>query len=55
MLCSCAEDYDEHGMMTVAAYQSAALHWIELGANIIGGCCGIGPSHMAAITASLLS
>ena len=24
--------------------------WIDLGAEVIGGCCEIGPSHIAAIT-----
>ena len=24
--------------------------WIDLGAEVVGGCCEIGPSHIAAIT-----
>ncbi|WP_348525805.1 homocysteine S-methyltransferase family protein [Mesorhizobium sp.] len=26
--------------------------WVEQGATIVGGCCGIGPEHIAAIKAS---
>lgn len=28
------------------AYASAARQWVEMGAHIIGGCCGIGPAHI---------
>ena len=27
-------------------YASAAKDWVDMGANIIGGCCGIGPAHI---------
>jgi S-methylmethionine-dependent homocysteine/selenocysteine methylase len=34
------------------AYCSFATSWIERGATIVGGCCGIGPDHIAEIVAS---
>jgi S-methylmethionine-dependent homocysteine/selenocysteine methylase len=30
-------------------YAEAALRWITLGASVVGGCCGTGPAHVAAI------
>lgn len=36
-----------------SAYADAALDWIDRGAAIIGGCCGIGPAHLAALTERL--
>ena len=35
-------------------YAAMALHWREEGAQIIGGCCGTGPAHVAAAKARLL-
>ena len=37
------EDIDPEG------YLVFARQWRELGANIIGGCCGIGPEHIATL------
>jgi S-methylmethionine-dependent homocysteine/selenocysteine methylase len=31
-------------------YLTYAKRWYEIGASIIGGCCGIGPSHIQALT-----
>ena len=28
------------------AYVAEALRWVEMGAQIVGGCCGIGPEHI---------
>jgi S-methylmethionine-dependent homocysteine/selenocysteine methylase len=33
--------------LTPAAYARFALEWRKLGADIIGGCCGIGSEHIA--------
>jgi homocysteine S-methyltransferase len=33
-------------MISPEAYLTAAQRWIELGTQIIGGCCGIGPEHI---------
>ena len=30
-------------------YMDEAMRWVEVGAQIVGGCCGIGPDHIRAI------
>lgn len=35
--------------LTPAAYQDWADQWIAAGASIIGGCCGVGSAHIAAL------
>lgn len=32
-----------------ARYAEAALHWVALGAQVVGGCCGTGPEHVRAL------
>lgn len=32
-----------------AAYAEHALRWVEQGATIVGGCCEVGPAHIAAL------
>lgn len=34
-----------------AGYSRWAARWLESGASIVGGCCGIGPEHIAALAA----
>jgi len=34
-------------------YLQWALEWVRSGATIVGGCCGIGPEHIAALRAHL--
>lgn len=34
-------------------YLAWAQTWVESGATIVGGCCGIGPSHIAALAVAL--
>ena len=36
-----------------AEYAELALQWREEGAQLIGGCCGVGPEHLAAARAAL--
>jgi len=36
-----------------AEYAHLALEWREEGAQIVGGCCGVGPAHVAAARAAL--
>ena len=36
-----------------AGYLGWARDWVARGANIVGGCCGIGPEHIAALRAGL--
>ena len=37
------------GLITPGAYAAAAAGWVEAGATIVGGCCGVGPAHVAAV------
>lgn len=39
------------GTLTPDRYSDFAQHWHREGADIIGGCCGIGPEHIAALAA----
>ncbi|MGR3570603.1 homocysteine S-methyltransferase family protein [Brevirhabdus sp.] len=39
--------------LTPAAYGEHALGWVARGASIIGGCCEVGPSHIAEIATRL--
>ena len=38
--------------VTPAGYRTFAEEWVSRGATIVGGCCGIGPEHIAYLTAS---
>lgn len=40
---------DLRSELTPEAYAAFTHDWIRLGATIVGGCCGIGPHHIAAI------
>lgn len=40
-------------MMTETAYAEHVMKWIELGATLVGGCCGTSPSHIREIAARL--
>lgn len=37
-----------------AAYAKFALRWVQQGATIVGGCCEVGPAHIARIKEELL-
>lgn len=48
------EDYDAsnktwHGTATPSECGNASQHWLNAGANIIGGCCRMGPEHIISI------
>jgi homocysteine S-methyltransferase len=34
-------------------YAAAALDWAALGARLVGGCCGTGAAHVAALAGRL--
>lgn len=38
--------HDTRADMTPEAYHGFAARWVESGATIVGGCCGIGPEHI---------
>ncbi len=37
-------------VMSPAAHRAVAKGWIDRGVRIIGGCCGIGPDHIRALS-----
>ena len=39
--------------VTPEAYLELARRWVAAGATIVGGCCGIGPDHISALSADL--
>ncbi|MGV6848244.1 MAG: homocysteine S-methyltransferase family protein [Marinibacterium sp.] len=41
--------------LSVQAYADIALSWVEQGATIIGGCCEIGPGHIAELHRRLIA
>ncbi|KAL4530149.1 hypothetical protein Ndes2526A_g04880 [Nannochloris sp. 'desiccata'] len=49
------EEYDAEGIILPEAYLKYARQWTseECGATIVGGCCGIGPEHIAQLEAHL--
>jgi homocysteine S-methyltransferase len=42
-----------HGVETPLQCADAARTWFDAGASIIGGCCRMGPAHIAAIAAAM--
>ncbi len=40
---------DLRGDVTAQAYLQWARDWVARGARIVGGCCGVGPEHIAAL------
>jgi S-methylmethionine-dependent homocysteine/selenocysteine methylase len=46
--------HEIRGDLTPEGYLAWVRDWIERGADIVGGCCGIGPEHIRAIRASIV-
>ena len=44
---------EQRGDMTPAAYCAIAMGWLDQGATILGGCCEIGPEHIAELARRL--
>ena len=40
---------------TVTDYLGHAQDWVNAGAQVIGGCCGVTPDHIRALTDGLAS
>ena len=47
------KEKDKDGLIMPAAYASAAAEWVDSGATILGGCCGVGPDHLRAVAGLL--
>jgi S-methylmethionine-dependent homocysteine/selenocysteine methylase len=41
--------------LTPSSYLNWAQQWVKQGATLIGGCCGIGPRHIAVLSEKLVS
>jgi homocysteine S-methyltransferase len=39
--------------LTPEVYAAMAMGWVAQGATIVGGCCEVGPAHIAALAAAL--
>jgi homocysteine S-methyltransferase len=46
-------EWQFEGVVTPAAFAAEARAWIAGGTCIVGGCCGIGPEHVAALVGTL--
>lgn len=44
-----------YGLSDPAVFQKMAIEWLALGADILGGCCRIGPEHIRKIKAITIS
>jgi S-methylmethionine-dependent homocysteine/selenocysteine methylase len=42
------------GVCSVDAFSQASLRWLSQGVDIVGGCCGIGPTHISGLNHALL-
>lgn len=40
-----------YSVCSVSDFQQSAQRWVDAGVQIVGGCCGIGPDHIAALAA----
>ena len=43
---TCDAEHDAEGNITPEAYRAHAAQWVEAGATVLGGCCGVGPEHI---------
>lgn len=42
------------GDLTPSSYLNWARKWVQEGATLIGGCCGIGPEHITVLSQKLV-
>lgn len=47
------EELEMRTDMSPEQYAAHAMHWVQKGASIIGGCCEIGPDHIKSLHAKL--
>ena len=50
-----SHDYDEKGLMLPEVYAKYTAQWRDMGASIIGGCCGCSPLHIQAVASKLVT
>lgn len=46
---------EERHDLTPDVYAAFAMRWVDQGATIVGGCCEVGPDHIATLCKSLLN
>jgi homocysteine S-methyltransferase len=47
-----ADDGSWSGVVTELDFRAAAINWFDAGATLVGGCCRVGPTHIATIAES---
>lgn len=47
------DELKARGDMTPAAYADFAMGWVSMGATFVGGCCEVGPDHIAELAGRL--
>lgn len=47
-----ASDGSEYRDMSPEAYAALCKQWVEMGASVVGGCCGVFPEHISAVAAA---
>ncbi len=47
------EELGERDDMTPEAYAAVVGRWLDAGATLVGGCCQIGPAHIAAVRSAI--
>ena len=45
-----AEKFSKRTDLTPTGYADFAQSWVDMGATIIGGCCEVGPEHIAELS-----
>lgn len=48
------ENWEDHLKMSVVRYVRHVLNWRQMGAKVLGGCCGITPQHIKLMNEKLL-
>jgi homocysteine S-methyltransferase len=48
-----AESKTWSGLSELSACDTMVKEWVDLGADIIGGCCGIGPEQIKSMSKAL--
>jgi len=48
-----ASDGSEYRNDSPEAYAALCMQWFEMGATVVGGCCGVFPEHISAVAAAL--
>jgi S-methylmethionine-dependent homocysteine/selenocysteine methylase len=43
------DELDERSDLSPSAYADVVRSWLDQGATLVGGCCGMGPAHIAAL------